>query len=128
MDTLIPFLFFPRYPERGTIEGRLKNLRHHYERTCGAKFYKYIITKSKQQIQTDFKIEDTPALVFFCNGTEIDRISDLDEADPAILVTTIGGEESKDETRIKNKLDELCEKIAAQRSDPVQQQPDDSTK
>jgi hypothetical protein len=86
----------------------LKSWRHHYESEYGTKFYKYIITKGEQKIKTDFKIEDTPTILFIRSGAVIDRIDDLDEANPAIPNFTKEGEESKDEKRIKEKLDELC--------------------
>jgi hypothetical protein len=86
----------------------LKNWRHYYENTYGTQFYKCIANKGQQKIKTDFKIEDTPTLVFIREGIEIDRIDDLDEANPTIPNNTIEGEVSKDEKTIKQKLDELC--------------------
>ncbi len=88
----------------------MKSWQHHYETTYGTKFYKYIITKGEQKIKTDFNIEDTPTLIFVRDGIIIYRIDDLDEANAVTPISTKEGEGNKDEKRVKQKLDELCQK------------------
>lgn len=70
-------------------------------------FYKYIITKGKQEIKTDFQINDTPTVIFYRDGTEVGRIEDFEEADPSNPPATNDIPETEDEKKLKNKLDEL---------------------
>jgi hypothetical protein len=95
----------------------LKEWQNHYKSASDAKFYKYIITKGEQQIKTDFKIEDTPTLIFFRNGELIDRIDDLEEVTLGVSTVAKGSKESNDEKRVKKRLDELCKK-----NEPVTEQ------
>ncbi|CAF3848447.1 unnamed protein product [Rotaria sp. Silwood1] len=107
---LIVVLFNVQFPDRGTIESGLKNWQNHYKNTYGTEFYKCIISRGKQKIKSDFKIEDTPTFIFIRDGSEICRIDDLEEANPNISQNILPVGESQDEKRLKAKLDELCKK------------------
>ncbi|CAF1186013.1 unnamed protein product [Rotaria sordida] len=107
-EKLIVVLFNDEFPDAETIEQRLKNWKNFYTTTYGTQFYKCIIYKGEQKIKTDFNIKDTPTFIFFRDGKEICRIDDLEETDLNIPLITASGEESSDEKRIKQKLDELC--------------------
>lgn len=73
-------------------------------------FYKCIITEHEQVMKTQFNIQDTPTLVFIRNGTEISRIEDLNESNPNKVDQAGIDEESEDEKRVKQKLNELYKK------------------
>ena len=99
-----------RIPEQGGIESRFKKWQKHYENSYGVRFYKCIITDYEQVMKTQFNIRDTPTLVFIRNGTEISRIEDLNESNPNKVHQTGTDDESEDEKRVRQKLDELCKK------------------
>jgi hypothetical protein len=104
----IPFFFTNRFPEQGGIESRFKKWQKNYETIYNVVFYKCIITEFEQVMKTQFNIQDTPTLVFIRNGAEIGRIEDLIESNPNKVDQTGIDEESEDEKRVKQKLDELC--------------------
>ncbi|CAF1575342.1 unnamed protein product [Rotaria magnacalcarata] len=106
-DSLIVVLFNIQFPERGTIEGKLKQWRNDYKNN-GVQFYKCIISRGKQDIKTEFKIKKTPTFVFIRGDKEVDRIEDLEESDVNVKNPTKPGEDSNDEKRLKSKLNELC--------------------
>ncbi|CAF3021048.1 unnamed protein product [Rotaria socialis] len=106
-ESLIVVLFNIQFPERGTIEGKLKLWRDGYQNK-GVQFYKCIISRGKQDIKTEFNIKKTPTFVFIRGGKEVDRIEDLEESDVNVTNQTKPGEESNDEKKLKSKLNELC--------------------
>ena len=59
-------------------------------------------------MKSQLNIKDTPTLVFIRNGNEIDRIDDLDESNPNIDNSNNIKEESVDEQRVIQKLNDLC--------------------
>ncbi len=105
---LFRFFFTNRFPEQGGIESRFKKWQKNYETIYNVVFYKCIITEFEQVMKTQFNIQDTPTLVFIRNGAEIGRIEDLIESNPNKVDQTGIDEESEDEKRVKQKLDELC--------------------
>jgi hypothetical protein len=88
----------------------LKNWKKQYEDKYSVEFYKGIITKSEQKIKTQFniKIEDIPAFVFIRNKAILERIVNLDEANPEMPSQATSTEETKDEQQVKQMLDKLC--------------------
>lgn len=109
------FYFFSvvnRIPEAGGIETRFKIWQKYYESSYGVRFYKCIIHDYEQVMRMHFKIKDTPTLVFIRNGAEIQksRLDDLNESNPNQVHQAEVNGETADEKRVKDMLNELCQK------------------
>ena len=108
-----------RFPGRGTLENRLRRWCQEYEKKLPIKFYKLIIQRAQQHIQTDFKIDWVPAIVFMRNGQILDRIDDLNEGNPNIADKPLQDAESEDEKRIKQKIAKLCESSSSSSTETI---------
>ncbi|CAF1277623.1 unnamed protein product [Rotaria magnacalcarata] len=98
------------YAEGDNIETRLKRWRNDYEINHDVRLFKCIIEKMNIGKPEKFNVQRTPTFVFIRDGKEISRIDNLDESNPMKKSDAKHEEESNDEKRVKELLNELCTK------------------
>jgi len=100
-------MFINRNPDRFTLESRMKTWWKSFEAKYNAEFFKCTVVDGHQDLKDKYKISDPPTVIFFRNGTEIERINNFEESDPNAPDTSKPGVESNDEKRLKKKIAEL---------------------
>jgi len=78
-----------------------------FEKIYNVQFFKCTVVDSHQDVKNKYKISDPPTVIFFRNGTELERIDNFEESDPNVPDTSKPGVESNDEKRLKQKIIEL---------------------
>jgi hypothetical protein len=98
-------IFINRYPERDSLEPRMKNWRKNY---ADVQFYKFIVEDGEQDVKKQYNFKEPPAVVFFSGGNQLERISDFMESDPNASEPKGLRGESKDEKRLKARITYWC--------------------
>ncbi len=100
-------MFINRHSDLSTLESRMKTWWKNFEAKYNAEFFKCTVVDGHQDLKDKFKISDPPTVIFFRNGTEIERINNFEESDPNAPDTSKTDVESNDEERLKDKIIEL---------------------
>ncbi|CAF1197074.1 unnamed protein product [Adineta steineri] len=103
-DKLIVILFNVLYPDRDSLETRMKSWAKKFESDYNAQFYKCVVVDGEQDIKKEFKINEPPVVIFFRNGEILEKIDQFIESDPNQSDITKPGEDSKDEKKVKERL------------------------
>jgi hypothetical protein len=96
-----------RYPDRFTLESRIKSWHKDFEKKYDVQFFKCIVGNDNQDFEQRFEIKNQSAVIFFRNGIKIEKIDDFEESDPNIQDTSRHDQESNDEKQLKQKIIEL---------------------
>ena len=108
-----------RYPERGSIETKVAWWRHDFEKQNNVKFFKRVCFRpDKEILDSQFGIKATPAFMFFHTGKKVGDIFDLNETKPEYCDATKRGEDTADETKIKQKIIDLCKSHISVKQNP----------
>lgn len=77
-----------------------------YQTKYHVQFFKCTVIDGPQEMKTKFEVLVAPTVIFYRDNKKVDRIDNFDESDPNISDTAMPGTESKDEKRVKARIEE----------------------